>query len=213
MSFDVDVERRIGERTIALRIASDTGLVALVGPSGIGKSSILNMVAGLLKPDSGHVRILGETLFDAATGVDIPAARRRAGYVFQDRRLFPHMRVRANLRYGAKEDGPAFDPVIDMLGIAPLLDRWPANLSGGEAQRVAIGRALLSSPRFLLLDEPLASLDRHRKTGILDAILRIRAQTAIPILYVTHDMAEADYLAAQVIVMQDRPEPLLNPAP
>lgn len=200
MSFDIDVTRQVGERAVALRLHSDAGLVVLAGPSGIGKSSLLNMIAGLLRPARGHIRIAGETLFDTRTGVDVPPERRRVGYVFQDRRLFPHLRVRANLLYGA-HDASDLDEVVGLLGIAPLLHRWPANLSGGEAQRVAIGRALLSSPRFLLLDEPLASLDPARRTGILDAILRIRDMSGLPILHVTHDVAEAAYLGAPVVHM------------
>jgi molybdate transport system ATP-binding protein len=200
MSFDIAITRRIGDRTIAAQVRSDAGVVALVGPSGVGKSSILNMVAGLLKPDSGHIKIAGETLFDA--GIDIPAHRRRAGYVFQDRRLFPHLKVRANLLYGRPKHATAsLDDIVAFLGIAPLLNRWPTSLSGGEAQRVAIGRALLSEPRFLLLDEPLSSLDPDRKAGILQAIRDIRARLALPILHVTHDIAEAQALDADIVTL------------
>src|SRR6202000_1935825 len=159
MSFDVELTKRLGERDIACRFTAEGGLTVLFGPSGVGKTSVLNMIAGLLRPDAGYVRVAGETLFDAATGVDLPPERRGAGYVFQEPRLFPHLRVRANLLYGARDDA-ALGETTDLLDIGSLLDRWPRTLSGGEARRVAIGRALLADPRFLLLDEPLSSLDR-----------------------------------------------------
>lgn len=201
MSFDVDVERQLGDARIAIRFASGPGITALFGPSGAGKTSILNMVAGLLKPDRGRIAVAGNTLFD--TSVDVPPNRRRAGYVFQDGRLFPHMRVVANLRYGQRLALPehrwiAFDETVEFLGIGALLDRWPGTLSGGEAQRVAIGRALLSGPRFLLMDEPLASLDAARREEIMQVIERVRDVLSLPILYVSHDRGEVDRLATQV---------------
>ncbi|MEJ7933139.1 ATP-binding cassette domain-containing protein [Sphingobium sp. AN558] len=202
MGFDIDISGRAGERRIAFQCRDDGGLVALAGPSGVGKSSVLNMVAGLLRPERGHIRIGGQTLFDSFARIDLSSARRRAGYVFQDRRLFPHMRVRANLMYGRREGAlVTFDEVLAFLGIGHLLDRWPATLSGGETQRVAIGRALLSAPDFLLLDEPLSSLDPPRKAEIQEAIDQIRSRIALPILYVTHDAAEAERLSAQIVVM------------
>lgn len=202
MGFDIDIGGRAGDRSIAFHCRDDGGLVALAGPSGIGKTSILNMVAGLLRPERGHIRIGGQTLFDSSAGIDVPPARRRAGYVFQERRLFPHMRVRANLLYGKREGAPvSFDEVLTFLGIGPLLDRWPATLSGGETQRVAIGRALLSAPHFLLLDEPLSSLDPPRQAEIQEAIDRIRKRIALPILYVTHDLTEAERLRARLVIM------------
>ena len=204
MSFDVDIRKALGDNLIEARFIAPDGLTVLWGPSGAGKTSVLNMIAGLLRPDKGHVRIGGETLFDAARGIDLPAHDRRLGYVFQDGRLFPHLRVRANLLYGYQLAAPdnrwmAPEEVIDFLGIAPLLDRWPRSLSGGEAQRVAIGRALLSGARALLLDEPLASIDLHRRAGIIDVILRIRDELKLPMLYVTHDPAEADRLATRQV--------------
>jgi len=203
MSFDVDVRRRMGpDVEVAVRFASDAGLTALFGPSGVGKTSVLAMVAGLLRPDAGHVRIGGETMF--GDGVDVPADRRAAGYVFQDARLFPHYRVRGNLLYGAKRAGGrgmGLGEVADFLGIAHLLDRWPRTLSGGEAQRVAIGRALLSGPRFLLMDEPLASLDQARRREIMALIERVRDELGLPILYVSHDRAEVERLAGCVVEM------------
>jgi molybdate transport system ATP-binding protein len=204
MSFEVKIERQMGERKISVECVSDAGIVALFGPSGAGKTSLLNMVAGLLKPDTGRIAVGGECLFDSAQGINLPPERRRAGYVFQDGRLFPHRRVRANLLYGWQLAGPvnrwmAVDEAIEFLGLGQLLDRWPATLSGGEAQRVAIGRALLSGPRFLLMDEPLSSLDAARREEIITVIERIRDELKLPILYVSHDRAEIDRLAGQVV--------------
>lgn len=203
MSFDVDVRRRMGpDSMVAARFRTGPGLTALFGPSGAGKTSVLAMVAGLLRPDAGHVRINGETLF--GDGVDVPADRRAAGYVFQDARLFPHYRVRGNLLYGARrarDGGMELAEVADFLGIAHLLDRSPRTLSGGEGQRVAIGRALLSGPRFLLMDEPLASLDMARRQEIMTLIERVRDELRLPILYVSHDPAEVERLATTVVQM------------
>jgi len=204
MSFEVTLERKLGNRTIAARFAATGGLTALFGPSGAGKTSLLNMVAGLLRPDAGRIVVNGRVLFDSAAGTDQPAQARRAGYVFQDLRLFPHKRVRDNLLFGWKLADPAqrwmsLDEAVDFLGIAALLDRWPHTLSGGEAQRVAIGRALLSAPRFLLMDEPLASLDRARREEIMQVIERLRDALKLPILYVSHDRAEVDRLATTIV--------------
>jgi molybdate transport system ATP-binding protein len=201
MSFEVDVARRLGEAEITVSFESDAGVTALFGPSGSGKTSILNMIAGLLAPDRGRIVVGGETLF--GEGVNLPPEARHAGYVFQDGRLFPHLKVRANLLYGAArgQGGVTLDEVIDLLGLAHLLGRWPRTLSGGEAQRVAIGRALLSNPRFLLLDEPLASLDRARADEIMTMIERVRDALKLPILYVSHNRAEVDRLAGQVVAI------------
>lgn len=204
MSFDITVECRLGDSRIAVRLESADGLTALFGPSGAGKTSVLNMVAGLVKPDRGRIVVGGDVLFDSDAGVNLPPERRRAGYVFQDIRLFPHRRVRDNLLYGWKLADPAhrwmgLDDAIAFLGIGHLLARWPQSLSGGEAQRVAIGRALLSGPRFLLMDEPLSSLDRARREEILLVIERLRDELALPILYVSHDRAEVERLAAEIV--------------
>ncbi|MDB5681056.1 MAG: molybdenum transporter ATP-binding protein [Sphingomonas bacterium] len=198
MAFDLDVTRRLGEVEVALRLEADSGVTVLFGPSGVGKTSVLNMIAGLLRPDRGHVRVGGVTLFDATT--DVPIERRRAGYVFQDSRLFPHLRVAANLRYGGARD-TMVDAIAHLLGIAHLFDRWPRTLSGGEAKRVAIGRALLSDPAFLLLDEPTASLDRARADEVERAIRDVRDVLNLPILMVTHDRAEAERLATRIVEM------------
>lgn len=203
MSFDVDVALRRGEGTIGARFVVGDGVTMLVGPSGVGKTSVLEMIAGLLTPAHGHVRVRGKTLFDAATGVNLPPELRRAGFVFQDARLFPHRRVRANLLYGAADDARLAE-VARTLDIAHLLSRWPRSLSGGEARRVAIGRALLSDPAFLLLDEPLSSLDPVRREEAMRAIERVRDEMRLPILMVTHDAREAGRLGDRVIEITGR---------
>jgi molybdate transport system ATP-binding protein len=204
MSFEVDVSVRRGDRIIAARFVTGSGITALFGPSGAGKTSVLDMVAGLVRPDSGRVVVGGEVLFDAAAGIDVPPERRRCGYVFQDLRLFPHRRVRDNLLFGWRLAPPearwlSLEGACGFLGIGHLLDRAPASLSGGEAQRVAIGRALLSGPRFLAMDEPLSSLDLPRREEILKVVERIRDELNLPILYVTHDPDELARLAATVV--------------
>ena len=198
MSFDVDIEGRRGDARVAARFATGPGVTVLVGPSGVGKTSVLHMIAGLVRPARGHVRVGGVTLFDA--GVDMPVERRRVGYVFQEPRLFPHLSVRANLLYGTAGDDRLAGTAA-MLDIAPLLDRWPRTLSGGEARRVAIGRALLSDPAFLLLDEPLSSLDPARREEAARAIERVRDEAGLPILMVTHDEREAARLGTQIVAL------------
>ncbi|PTW44414.1 molybdate transport system ATP-binding protein [Sphingomonas faeni] len=199
MSFEIDIEKRLGDTQVSLTLEAGEGATVLFGPSGAGKSSVLNMVAGLLRPDRGRIVVDGETLF--GDGLDVPPERRRAGYVFQEARLFPHKRVRANLLYGVRSEAERFEDIIGFLGIDHLLDRWPRTLSGGEAQRVAIGRALLSQPRFLLLDEPLSSLDRARREEIMLAIEHIRDVLKLPILMVTHDPEEAERIGNRVVRM------------
>ena len=204
MAIDIDVEKLRGDRIIAARFTAGAGLTALFGPSGAGKTSILNMVAGLLKPDRGHIRIGARTLF--GDGIDLPPEARRIGYVFQDGRLFPHRRVRANLLYGHDLAAPAdrwmsLDEAVRFLGIADLLDRWPHTLSGGETQRVAIGRALLAAPEILLMDEPLSSLDAARRGEIMTVIERVRDELKLPILYVSHDRVEVNRLATSVVAI------------
>jgi molybdate transport system ATP-binding protein len=204
MSFDIDVSKRLGDFQLRRRLFSGGGLTALVGPSGSGKTSLLNLIAGLLRPDTGHIRVRGRTLFSADEGIDLPPELRRAGYIFQDGRLFPHMTVERNLNYGrvpavTRPYPLRFEEIIGFLGIGHLLERWPATLSGGEAQRVAIGRALLSGAEFFLMDEPLSSLDAPRKREIATLIDRMMGELGVPILYVTHDEREVERLASQVI--------------
>ena len=205
-TFAIDVSRQRGSTPVAVRMAEAGRVVALFGRSGAGKTSVLDMVAGLLRPERGSIMVAGARLFDRAAGIDLPPERRACGYVFQDNRLFPHRSVRDNLLYGLRLAPPerrflTLDEACGFLGIAPLLARMPASLSGGEAQRVAIGRALLAGPRFLLLDEPLSSLDRPRREDIMAVIERIRDELAIPMLLVSHDRSEVDRLADAVVDM------------
>ncbi len=205
-SFEIDLDMSVDDHTFALEFGSNAKLTALVGPSGVGKTSTLNAIAGLLRPRSGRIAVAGRVLFDSAAGVDQPPEQRRAGYVFQDARLFPHKRVAANLDYGEKlaPDSARFitrSEVVELLEIEHLLDRQPPTLSGGEARRVAIARALLSAPRFLLLDEPLASLDESRAETLLTLIERLRDELDLPMLLVSHSTAEVERLAGRVVAM------------
>jgi molybdate transport system ATP-binding protein len=200
----VEVEKKLGEFSLNALFASESGATGLFGPSGAGKTSVINMIAGLLKPDRGRIVLDGEVLFDDATRVNVPAWRRRVGYVFQEGRLFPHLSVTHNLTYGRWMGGHADDPaafahVVDLLDIGHLLDRRPGKLSGGERQRVAVGRALLMRPRLLLLDEPLASLDSARKADILPYLERLRDESKVPMIYVSHDAAEVKRIATRIV--------------
>ncbi|MHA1108147.1 MAG: molybdenum ABC transporter ATP-binding protein [Alphaproteobacteria bacterium] len=207
--IDVDVTRKIGEFSLAAKFSSDSeGITALFGRSGAGKTSLVNALAGLLKPERGRIVIDDIVLFDSAAGINLPPERRRIGYVFQESRLFPHLSVRGNLEYGMKRVPPAerrvdFDQVTGILGIDDLLARRPRHLSGGERQRVALGRALLTSPRILLMDEPLASLDAPRKEEILPFIERMRDGFKVPIVYVSHAMEEIIRLADTMVLLSD----------
>jgi molybdate transport system ATP-binding protein len=203
----VDVSKQLGEFAIHASFASEGRVTGLFGASGAGKTSLVNMIAGLLRPDRGIIAIDGETLDDAATRSHVPVHRRRIGYVFQDARLFPHLDVRRNLDYGRRmnrltEDATLRRRVTDLLDIGDLLDRRPGKLSGGERQRVALGRALLSQPRLLLLDEPLGSLDEERKEEILPYLVRLRDEAGIPMVYVSHDASEMRQLASQIVMLQ-----------
>ncbi len=204
MSFDIDITANRGAFEIAATFRADPGITVLFGPSGAGKTSILDLIAGILTPARGRIAVDGQVLFDSAARVNLAPERRRVGYIFQDARLFPHLSVRANLVYGYNLTPPekryaALDHIVELLGIAPLLKRAPLSLSGGEQQRVAIGRAILASPRLLLMDEPLASLDEARKAEILPYIERLRDELKIPILYVTHLASEVERLADVVV--------------
>jgi molybdate transport system ATP-binding protein len=204
MSFELRLRHRIGDTEIALDAKSDAPLTALVGPSGIGKTTVLNCIAGLIRPDEGRIAVGGRVLFDGAEGIDLKPEQRRAGYVFQSGRLFPHKDVAANLAYGEKLAPPeerwiTRDEVLAFLGIGHLLQRAPATLSGGEVRRVAIGRALLAAPKFLLLDEPLTSLDAERAGEILRVVERIRDELKLPMLYVSHEMREVERLTGSTI--------------
>jgi molybdate transport system ATP-binding protein len=204
----VALEKQLGTFSLNAQFACESGATALFGASGAGKTSVINMIAGLMRPDHGRIVLDGETLFDETARINVPAWRRRIGTVFQEGRLFPHMSVRHNLDYGRRmgghiADAQAFAHVVDMLDIAPLLERRPGKLSGGERQRVAIGRALLMRPRLLLLDEPLASLDAARKADILPYLERLRDQARVPMIYVSHDASEVRRIASRVVRLED----------
>jgi molybdate transport system ATP-binding protein len=203
----VEVQRRQGQCFIDVAFQSDgNGITALFGPSGAGKSSIINMVAGLQKPDQGSISIRGRCLFDSARGINLPPEKRNVGYVFQEGLLFPHLSVKANLLYGRRRNqsggqGVDFDQVVTLLDIQPLLSRKPRTLSGGEKQRVAFGRAVLSNPDILLMDEPLASLDNARKEEMLPFIAGLNSRFNLPILYVSHSLEEILALTGNVITL------------
>ncbi len=203
MSITVDVALHQGDFDLTANLTLPAnGVTVFFGPSGAGKTSLINCIAGLAKPQRGRIAVNERVLFDSSSGIDLPPEQRHIGYVFQDGRLFPHLTVAGNLRYGMKHATTGFDEVIELLGIGALLDRRPLTLSGGEKQRVAIGRALLASPQLLLMDEPLASLDAARRSEILPYLERLRDHFALPILYVTHDRREAARLAAHIVLMR-----------
>lgn len=206
MSLIVEARHRLGDFSLDAAFTSDGGVTALFGRSGSGKTSLVRIIAGLTRPKEGRVQLGDDVLVDTSRRLFVPPHRRRFGYVFQEARLFPHLTVRQNLDYGrwfspksARTENPG--RIIDLLGIGDLLGRQPANLSGGEKQRVAIGRALLASPRLLLMDEPLAALDEERKAEILPYLERLRDEVGIPIVYVSHSVAEVARLADRVVLM------------
>ena len=203
----VAVVRKRPEFTLEASYAAPTpGITAVFGRSGSGKTTLVNMISGLLAPDAGEVRLDDEVLTDSRAGIAVPAERRRIGYVFQDARLFPHLTVAGNLRYGEKRARAApqvigFDEVVSLLGLAQLLERRPRQLSGGERQRVSLGRALLSQPRLLLLDEPLASIDAARREEVLPYLEALRDRFAIPMVYVSHQFDEVLRLATHLVLL------------
>jgi molybdate transport system ATP-binding protein len=204
--ISVDVRHRLGQFELEARFETKGKLTALFGPSGSGKTSLINMIGGLLRPASGRIEASGRVFVDTPAGVFVPRHRRRVGYVFQDARLFPHLTVLQNLNYGrwftpAAERYADLDQIVALLGIGHLMGRRPTALSGGERQRVAIGRALAASPRLILMDEPLASLDEARKAEILPHIERLRDELEIPIVYVSHSIAEVARLATDIVVL------------
>jgi molybdate transport system ATP-binding protein len=217
MTLAIDITHQLGNFLLDARFETGGGLVALFGRSGAGKTSLVNVIAGLIRPDRGRVAVGGVTLVDTERGIFVPRHSRRLGYVFQEGRLFPHLTVRQNLLYGRWFAPPAerredLDRVVDLLGIDALLDRRPGRLSGGEKQRVAIGRALLASPRMLLMDEPLASLDEARKAEILPYIERLRDQSKVPIVYVSHSIAEVARLASTIVLVSGGKVVAVGPA-
>lgn len=209
MSFEIDLDHVREHFRLTARFSSAPGLTALFGRSGSGKSTLVDIIGGLIRPTRGRVAVDGQVLVDTECGLFVPKHHRRIGYVFQDSRLFPHLSVRNNLLYGRwfaqNSTGGSGDlaSVVELLGIGALLDRQPDSLSGGEKQRVAIGRALLAHPRLLLMDEPLASLDEARRAEILPYIERLRDQAGVPIIYVSHSVAEVARLATTVVILSE----------
>ena len=208
MGISVDIQHAFRGFSLDVRFEAHAGVTALFGRSGSGKTTLINAIAGLLTPQSGRIVVGDRVLFDRDAGINVPVHKRGIGYVFQEPRLFPHLSVARNLRYGMRfrTSGAAalgFDHVVDLLGLSTLIDRAPAGLSGGEKQRVAIGRALLSSPDILLMDEPLAALDAPRKAEILPFLARLRDEVAVPIVYVSHSMGEVARLASHMVMLKD----------
>jgi molybdate transport system ATP-binding protein len=200
----VDVEKRLGDFTLSARFQTGSGVTGVFGPSGAGKTTLINMIAGLVAPDRGRIAIDDTVLFDSAKRINLPPHDRHIGYVFQEGRLFPHLSVKQNLDYGRRmrglpPDGPQMARIVSLLDIGNLIDRRPGKLSGGERQRIAIGRALLMRPRLLLLDEPLASLDVARKREILPYLERLRDEVGVPMVYVSHQAAELRRIATSVV--------------
>lgn len=207
MTLDLDLELRQGSFTLQGRLLLEQPVSGLFGPSGCGKSTLLRAIAGLIRPQAGHIQWDGAPLFDAKRGIDLPPHRRRVGLVFQDSQLFPHLSVEGNLLYGFKllsatERRFPLARIVELLDIGHLLKRRPRHLSGGERQRVALGRTLLASPRLLLLDEPLAALDEGRKQQILPFLRRVRDELRLPMLYVSHAINEILYLTPYLAIME-----------
>jgi molybdate transport system ATP-binding protein len=200
----LDIEKRLGDFFLSARFETGSGVTAVFGPSGAGKTTLVNMISGLVAPDRGCIAIDATVLFDSAQRINLPPHRRRIGYVFQEGRLFPHLSVAHNLDYGRRmyglpDDAAQMARVVDLLDVGSLLERRPGKLSGGERQRIAIGRALLMRPRLLLLDEPLASLDVARKREILPYLERLRDEVGVPMVYVSHQAAELRRIATSVV--------------
>ena len=203
----VEIEKRLGDFTLSARFESAGGITAVFGPSGAGKTTLVNAIAGLIAPDRGRIAIDGTVLFDSERRINLPPHRREIGYIFQEGRLFPHFSVSRNLDYGRRmrglpEDAKQLERIVSLLDIGHLLERRPGKLSGGERQRVAIGRALLTRPRLLLLDEPLASLDAARKREILPYLERMRDEVGVPMVYVSHQAAELRRIATSVVRLE-----------
>jgi len=203
--LDVNIKKTLGEMQLAVDLQIPArGVTALFGVSGSGKSSLINLISGLLNPDQGYIRLNSKTLVDTDKHICLAPNKRNIGYVFQDARLFPHYSVKGNLCYGIKDKSAVnFDAILQLLGIEHLLKRYLFTLSGGEKQRVAIGRALLSNPDILLMDEPLSALDIPRKRELLAYLERLSQEIEIPILYVTHSVDELTALAERVILLDN----------
>jgi molybdate transport system ATP-binding protein len=204
--IDLSIRRRFRDFDLDVAFRSESRTLALFGESGAGKTSVLNAIAGLLRKVEGRIVLDDRVLLDSAAGVAVSASRRAIGYVFQEGHLFPHLRVRANLLYGARGQengaGTGFDAVVELLDLGALLARAPLSLSGGERQRVAIGRALLSGPRTLLLDEPLTGLHREARADVLEHLRRLKHELAIGTILVSHQPDEVAALADEVVLLQ-----------
>lgn len=197
-----------GDFALAAEFSCPAGVTGIFGPSGAGKTSTAHLLAGLLKPQSGRISVDNQIFVDTNEGIFMPPEKRRVGYVFQDARLFPHMSVLQNLRFGEKLSpagavGVSFESVVSLLGLENLLNRNPSGLSGGERQRVAIGRALLMKPRLLIMDEPLASLDPARRSEILPFLEAVKSEIGVPIVYITHNLGELVRLSDHCVLMND----------
>lgn len=204
-TLDIDVTKRFETSSFHLKTSlPSSGITAIFGRSGAGKTTLINLISGLTQPDSGAITINGRPLFDSNKHINVPIEKREIGYVFQDARLFPHLSVERNLRYGVTDSDEAyFQEVVALLAIESLLERYPSSLSGGEKQRVAIGRALLSKPKVLLMDEPLASLDNPRKRELMPFLEALSSRVDIPILYVTHSLNEILRLAQHLVIIDN----------
>lgn len=208
MTLLVEISHAIGDFSMNIALETQPGVTAIFGRSGAGKTVLVNTIAGLLTPDHGHIAQDGRTLLDTTKQVNVPPHRRNIGYVFQEGRLFPHLDVRSNLLYGRRFSqrqaaSASYDQIVELLGIFDLTNRYPGNLSGGEKQRIAIGRALLSNPDLLIMDEPLASLDQARKNEILPFLELLRDEIGLPILYVSHSVTEIARLATSVVILRN----------
>jgi molybdate transport system ATP-binding protein len=209
MTVEVALRHRFGVFALDVAFATGgTGLTALFGPSGAGKTTVINAIAGLFRPEAGRISLNGQILFDSRAGVSIPARLRRVGYVFQDPRLFPHLNVETNIRFGwrraaTRATEAEIARIVEMLGLVALLSRKPIHLSGGEKARVSLARALLANPAILLLDEPLAALDTERKNEILPYLEQLRDEGRVPILYVSHSLDEVSRLANDVVLIRE----------
>ena len=205
--IDVDIVGHVGAMELRAQFSSTGGVTSLFGQSGAGKTSLTNMIAGLIRPDRGRISVNGEVLFDFEKAINLPVQARKIGHVFQDARLFPHLSVKSNLTYarwaGRRPPNRNLSEVVELLGLESLLNRKPGTLSGGEKQRVAIGRALLSDPRLLIMDEPLANLDQSRRNDILPYLDRLCADAGIPILYVSHSIEEVARLSQTLVILSD----------
>ena len=206
MSIAVNIEKTMGDFQLNTEFYADIGITAIFGPSCAGKSTLVNLIAGLVKPDTGYIKILNEVIFESQQKINVPANKRGIGFVFQDARLFPHMKVESNLKYsnrfGRKGHLSSFTEIVEVLNLGLILHRLPGNLSGGEKQRVAIGRALLSNPKILILDEPLTGLDEGLKAEVIPYLEFLRDNFKIPILYISHSQSEVVRLSDRIVVLE-----------